>query len=67
MRDPNAYPELILDAAQDEIRALARKQARDEARRAAKAAGRRSRGGALVVVAGARQRSAEPAADGRPV
>jgi len=44
MRNPNAYPELILDSAQDEIRALALKQARDEARRAAKAARRRSHG-----------------------
>ena len=44
MRDPNAYPELILDSAQDKIRALAQQQARDEARRAAKAASRRSGG-----------------------
>ena len=45
MRDPNAYPELILDSAQDKIRALAHQQARDEARRAAKAASRRSSSG----------------------
>ena len=45
MRNPHAYPELILDSAQDEIRELTRKQARDAARRAAKTARRRSRGG----------------------
>ena len=45
MRDPDAYPELILASAQDEIRALAHERARDEARRAAKAARRRSRRG----------------------
>ncbi len=45
MSDPNAYPELILDSAQDKIRALEQKQARADARRAAKAADRRSRSG----------------------
>ncbi len=45
MRDPNAYPEMILASVQDEIRALEHERARDEARRAAKAARRRSRRG----------------------
>ena len=45
MRDPNAYPELILASAQERIQALERKQARDEAIRTAKGAGRRSRSG----------------------
>ena len=45
MRDPNAYPELILDSAQEEIRALAHERSRAAARRAAKSARRRSRGG----------------------
>ena len=45
MSDPNAYPELILASAQERIQALERKQARDEALRAAKGAGRRPRSG----------------------
>ncbi len=45
MRNPNAYPELILDAAQQEIRTLAREHARDQSRREARSARRRSRVG----------------------
>ena len=45
MRDPNAYPELILASAQDKIQDLARKQARDEALRAARPTSRRRRSG----------------------
>jgi hypothetical protein len=64
MRNPHAYPELILDAAQQEIQTLARKNARDQSRRAARAARRRSRIGAWSwwrsCVTGSRQRRDSP-------
>jgi hypothetical protein len=44
MRNPDVYPELILESAQEKIRALAREQGRDEARSVAKSARRGRRG-----------------------